>query len=154
MSLSCRKRHAGHDSVTVVVSFSIFYLSLAFKLGANWMMFECCSNGERWKTIYAPMPRRSTRHSIGPERGHKLVWPPRRRVSSDHCRSELEPINTHDYCRVIWPGNQCQLHSFPLKTKAKCYSQGMFICTSGYFRAVLPRFTCGQVISLEVDQDG
>lgn len=36
-------------------------------------------------------------------------------VMFHHCQLELEPINTHDYCRIMWPRSK----SFPLRTKAK-----------------------------------
>lgn len=33
------------------------------------------------------------------------------------CQSELEPINTRDYCRAIWLWNECWLYPFPLRIK-------------------------------------
>lgn len=46
-----------------------------------------------------------------------------------HCRSELEPIHACDCCRVIWPGNECQLSPVSQKTKARCFCPGFaFLC--------------------------
>ena len=45
-----------------------------------------------------------------------LTW-----VFCSHCsRSELEPINCHAYCRVIWPAFTQEGKPFTLCTKADC----------------------------------
>ena len=41
------------------------------------------------------------------------------RVSCFH-QYRLEPIETSDICRVIWPGSECRFYQFPLQPKVWC----------------------------------
>lgn len=51
------------------------------------------------------------------------------RMSCFHyCQSELEPINTCEYCSFIWPRNECRLYPFLLTDKSQ-----MLVGVHGFF---------------------
>lgn len=95
-----RKHHGDQWQSYNRLLFLYLLLQSPVKFNANRAMFECCLKGDGWKTIYSPTSGTSTR------------------VIAE--QSELEPMNNCDYCRVIWPGNDSQLHPFPLKIKTRC----------------------------------
>lgn len=89
-----------------------FLFPVFCKLVASWMMRRGALQMEtEGKTVLAPMARASTRCSGGTKKGAGQM------SRFHHCRSELKPIKTLDSRRFIWPGNQCQLHSFPTEDK-------------------------------------
>ena len=96
--------------------FHIFYLSLSFKLpsepssGAAWMETDR-------KRIYTPRSSTWVQHCI--------LWKAATISVSTwvsyfhHSWSELGLTNTCDYCRVIWPGNECRSLPFPVEDKSQ-----------------------------------
>ena len=83
----------------------IVCLSHSFKLSAELTVFNSFSNWDRWKTLT------TTSSTSSPKGGGNQLF----------CHwSEQGLFITHDYCGVIWHGNECWLYPFLLKTEATC----------------------------------
>lgn len=85
------------------------------------MKFQRCLNRDGWKSIDVPMSLTSKHLIAAHKKSHE---------NSHFQLQSIRAINTHDYCRVISPRNECWLCPFPLTIGPKFQSCFFFFLSS------------------------
>ena len=101
-----------------------FYLSLSFKLSADWTMCERCFN--RWTEKYQQVNvlNFNTRHSLGLTKGENWISYP-----GVVFPSQLMGANTRHCWRHIKCQSECWLYTFTLQREARCWQVSVgFFC--------------------------